>query len=117
MLIAVTLDNIGIDLGFWHYDWKLSPFLNVFLPFDYSLFPVGIMLILQFKPKINEFIKAIALALFSAFIFEPFFVWIKMYDLTNWEYWYSFFLYIPLYLFFNYIYKSKLFCIYNNTIH
>lgn len=117
MMITVTLDNIGISYHLWDYDWQVMPFTNLFIPYDFTLFPVAIMLILQFKPKINMYIKAVAFAFISAFIFEPLSVWMAMYDKQHWQYWYSFIIYIPLYLFFNYIYKSKLFGIHNNTIH
>ena len=110
MLVTVSMDNIGISFNLWYYYWKVTPFLNAFLPWDFTLFPVSIMIILQFNPKINVYIKAVAFAFFSAFIVEPFFVWMNMYHIVSWKYWYSLIIYFPLYLVFNYIYKSKLFC-------
>ena len=109
MLVTATLDNIGTSYDLWHYEWKVTPFVNEFFPWNYTLFPIGIMLTLQFNPKINAYMKALTFALFCAFIAEPFFVWINMYHIVSWKCWYSFIIYIPLYLFFNYIYKSKLF--------
>jgi len=117
MLITVTMDNIGVTFGLWYYEWKVLPISNTFFPWNYTLLPISIMLILQYNPNINAYMKAVAFSFFSAFIVEPFFVWIKMYHTLSWKHWYSFIIYIPLYLFFNYIYKSKLFGIRNNTIH
>lgn len=117
ILTTATMDSIGLSYNVWHYDWQLLPFVNVFIPYDYSLFPVGIMLILQTKPKINVYIKAVAFAFFTAFIFEEPFVWLDLYDSQSWKSWHSFIIYIPLYLFFNWVYKSNLFGIHNNTIH
>ena len=115
MLLSVTMDNLGLIYGLWHYQYKVTPCCAAFFPFNFSLFPVGVMLILQFNPQISPYIKALVFALFSAFIFEPFFIWMKMYHLIHYKCWYSVFIYIPLYLFFNYIYKSKLFNIETNT--
>lgn len=109
MLVTNIMDNIGLSYNLWHYDSIVTPLPNLGLPWDYSLFPVGIMIIIQFCPKINAYIKSAGFAFVTAFIYEPFFVWIAMYHQTNWKYWYSFVIYIPLYLFFNYIYESKLF--------
>jgi hypothetical protein len=117
MLTTGTMDSIGLAYNAWHYDWEVLPLATAFIPYDYSLYPVGIMLILQFGPKINAYIKAVAFAFCTAFIFEEPFVWLSMYDRQSWKSWYSFIIYIPLYLFYNYIYKSNLFGIHNNTIH
>jgi len=117
MLITGTMDSIGLAYNVWHYDWQLLPLTSVFVPYDFSLFPVGIMLMLQFNPKINVYIKTVSFAFFTAFIFPLPFIWLDMYDRQSWKAWYSFIIYIPLYMFFNYIYKSKLFGIHNNTIH
>jgi len=109
MLFTVSLDNAGLALDLWHYDYKILPIANMSFPWDYTLFPVGVMLILQFNPKINVYVKALSFAFITAFIFEPFFVWVGMYRMLLWKHCYSFVVYFPLYLFFNYIYKSKLF--------
>jgi hypothetical protein len=103
------LDNIGISYGLWQYNWKLMPVTNSYFPWNYSLFPVLIMLILQFKPKVNSIIKALVFAFMCGFVFEPFADWIGLYTMIHWKFWYSFIIYIPLYLIFNYVYKSSLF--------
>jgi hypothetical protein len=108
MLVTGTLDTIGIDYNAWHYDWQLFP-INVSFPWNYSLFPVGVMLILQFNPQINKYIKALVFSFFTAFLFTQPFIWLGMYDRQSWESWYSFVIYVPLYLFFNYVYESNLF--------
>jgi len=115
MVITNIMDNVGLSYNLWHYDINVSPASNIFIPWDYALIPVGIMLILQFKPEINVYIKAVAFAFFTAFIFQPFLSWIGMYDMVNWKYWYSFIICILLYLFFNYIYNSKLLNVHSNT--
>jgi hypothetical protein len=108
-LVTSTLDNIGISYGLWHYDWKPFPFICSYFPWNYSVFPVVVMLILQFKPEVGSLMKAVGFALVCALIFEPFASWIGLYDPSHWKFWYSFIIYIPLYLIFNYLYKSRLF--------
>lgn len=108
-IVTSTLDNIGIAYGLWHYNWKLFPLLDSYFPWNYSVFPVMVMIILQFKPKVNSTIKAVGFAFLCAFVFEPIANWIGLYDPIHWKFWYSFIIYVPLYLIFNYIYKSRLF--------
>jgi hypothetical protein len=109
MIVTVIMDNIGISYNLWHYDSNVLPFSTIFFPWDCSLLPVDVMFTLQYFPKLNPFIKALVLAILCAFITEPFFAWIKMYSIVHWKFWYSFVIYIPLYLLFNWIYEGKLF--------
>jgi hypothetical protein len=113
-IISNFLDVIGAAFNLWHYDWKDLPFLPIYMPWDFTLFPVSVMILLQFKPKIKAYIKGIVFSFLCSFIFEPLFSFLGMYHITNWKYWYSFIIYIPLYLFYNYLYKSKLLEPYNN---
>ena len=107
-IVASILDNIGASYNLWHYDWMVIPFTTVYFPWDFTLFPVSIMILLQFCPKINKYIKAVAYSFMCSFVFEPFFLWIGMYHMVHWEHWYSFIIYIPLYLFYNYLYNNKI---------
>lgn len=107
-MVANTLDTIGVSYNLWHYDWKVIPYITVYFPWDFTLFPVSIMLLMQFKPKINKYIKAVAFSFMCSFVFEPFFSWISLYHMIHWEYWYSFIIHIPIYLFYDYLYKSKM---------
>lgn len=112
MLVAIitnALDMIGLCFGLWHYDWKLIPLINSYIPWDYALFPVSIMFSLQWKPKIKGIYKSIVISFIYTFVFEPVFIWLHMYQIENWKIIYSFIIYIPLYLFFHAIYHSKLF--------
>lgn len=107
IIMTNCLNNIGLSYHLWHYDYKIFPDVLMFVPWDYSLFPVGIMFMLQIKPEISAFIKAILFASLTAFIIEPFYSWIGLYQPVHWKYWYSFIIYISLYLIWNKIYNSK----------
>lgn len=106
-IISESLDNVGLCLGFWYYEWKPTPVIPNYVPWNFALFPVSIMLLLQFKSNQYIFIKAISFALFSAFICEPFYHWLGIYMIKDWKYWYSFVIYIPLFLLYSKIYNCK----------
>jgi hypothetical protein len=78
-IITNTMDMIGVCMGMWYYDYKIIPMTVIYIPWDYSLFPVSMMLLLQYKPKVNIFIKAIGFAAICAFVFEPLFSWMDLY--------------------------------------
>lgn len=103
-----VLDTLGAFHGLWHYDWNVMPFVPIYFPWDFTLFPVGVMLLLQLKPNISKYIKVFVFSFMCSFVFEPFFSWICMYHIVHWKYWYSFIIYIPLYLFYDYLYNSKM---------
>lgn len=107
-VISHILDVVGLCFGLWHYDWKIFPCLPMYFPWDFTLFPIGVMVLLQFKRHINAWVKAVVFAFASAFIFEPIFSLLGMYHNIHWEYWYSFIIYVPLYLFYHYIYVSRM---------
>jgi len=109
IIITSTMDDIGVYYNCWYYIHRIIPACYIGYAWDYSLFPIGIILTLQFNPKLNIYIKTLIFSILCAFIFEPFFVWIGMYHLMYWKYWYSFVIYIPLYFLFYHVYKSKLF--------
>jgi hypothetical protein len=108
MIISNFLDIIGASYNLWHYDYKDFPFVPIYLPWDITLFPVSVMIMLQFKPGLNVYFKSVIFSFLCSFVFEPLFSLIDMYHAISWKYWYSFVIYIPLYLFYNYIYNSKI---------
>lgn len=113
MLITNYMDVVGMCYGLWHYNWKILPYLVIYIPWDFCLFPVLVMFLLQLKKKIKPLIKALFFAVLCAFVFEPFFSWIDLYEETKWKAYYSFFVYIALYLLFNRLYNSKFLNVYN----
>ncbi|MCM3118784.1 hypothetical protein M3610_26760 [Neobacillus sp. MER 74] len=98
MLISSWLDFVGIALGLWHYNYDVLPFLPSYLPWDFTLIPVIIMFLIQIKPNSNPYIKALIFAGGSAFIGEPFFALIHIYNPEDWKYIYSFPILFGIYL-------------------
>lgn len=98
MIFTSYLDFLGVEFGLWYYEYKVIPTIPAYMPWDSSLFPVTIMFLLQYKPKLSPIIKAICFSMFSAFIAEPFFAKIELYHPILWKSIYSFPIYLLFYL-------------------
>ena len=98
MVISLTLDSLGMQVKMWHYLYPIVPYIPAYLPYDMTLMPVSIMFLLQFKPDINPIYKGVAFGFLAAFVGEPFFKWLDIYDPLKWKYIYSFPFYILIYL-------------------
>lgn len=109
VLISLCLDYIGVALGLWYYVGKLTPTFPAWVPFNFAIFPVAIMFLIQTKPHIPAWKKGLLFALLTSFIGEPLVVWAGFYVLTGWQYIYSAPIYFLLYLFFDYISKRVTF--------
>jgi hypothetical protein len=77
------------------------------MPWDFTLFPVSVMFLLQIKPKVRPIVKAIIFSGTNAFIFEPLFKWLDFYHPKKWIPIYSFIIYIFIYLLADFLMKRK----------
>ena len=94
-MISVLLDTIGTNAMFWGYPRQPLWFIYFLWPADFSILPVGHMLVYQYFSKWKTFILAeIAFAVVASFLIEPLFSWSGMYILYSWKYIYS----TPLYV-------------------
>lgn len=98
IIMASYYDFIGMSLGLWGYNYKLIPTIPPFMPWDISLIPVFGMLFYQYKPHISPFIKGLLFAFIGAYIFEPLFYWLGIYNPKEWKHYYSFAILYVLYL-------------------
>ncbi|MFC0473941.1 CBO0543 family protein [Robertmurraya beringensis] len=57
--ISNFLDSLGVQLGFWYYQYAVVPFIPASMPWNTSLLPVFVMFLLQYKNISSPFIKAI----------------------------------------------------------
>lgn len=96
--VASWLDFLGLVFGFWHYSGRVLPTIPTFLPWDFTLIPVSLMLWLQFRPTLNPFLKAVIYSALTSFVGEPFFEWLGLYTIVKWSVVYSFPIYIFIYL-------------------
>lgn len=98
IILSLTIDLAALSLGLWSYPMiiiPLAPF--VFLPYHFSLAPVGIMFALQIKPKMNSLLKGGVFAAIAAFGGMNFFNAIDFYNPKEWSTFYDFIIFLTLY--------------------
>lgn len=98
VIITSWLDFLGVISGIWHYSGKVIPTIPSYIPWDFCLLPVLTMFFLQIKPDIHPFLKAIIYGALISFIGEPIMEWIGLYTSGNWKNYYSFPIYIVIFL-------------------
>jgi hypothetical protein len=103
-IIATMLDMAGISYGLWSYRVSLSLSAPPVITWNLSLLPVSTMLFLQYKQELSPFIKAVVFSAVGAFIWQPFAVWINVYNPEKWHHYYSFPIFILMYLLAHYIF-------------
>ncbi|MGN7942496.1 MULTISPECIES: CBO0543 family protein [Bacillaceae] len=106
-IISLILDSIGLQLGLWIYPYNMFPFITGYFPWDLTLLPVSIMFFIEYKPKWSPLFKGILYGLFAAFIGEPIAMALDLYKPVHWSNFYSFPIYILLFLLSNKIAKLK----------
>lgn len=109
IIITSWLDFIGVISGFWYYTGKVIPSIPSYVPWDFCLFPVTMTLLMQYRPHISPVKKAILYSGIVSFIGEPFYDQIGFYTMLEWEYIYSFPIYIIIYLCADWVSKRKTF--------
>ena len=108
MLVASLLDMIGVSQNGWKYNTLLLPYLTQYLPWDLTIMPVAAMLYYQLLPKVNPWIKGLAFGVTAAYIVEPIFVWLGVYEQNGWEHHYSLPIYFVIYMIGYWLYKRSL---------
>ncbi|MGV2942549.1 CBO0543 family protein [Mesobacillus sp. LC4] len=115
IILSLTIDLIALSSGLWSYPMvivPLAPFL--FLPYHFSLAPVGIMFALQIKPKMNPFLKGVIFSAIAAFLGMNFFDLIDFYNPKSWSTLYDFCIFLLLYYAAYFIVKLESFKRINN---
>lgn len=105
--ISSYLDMLGLSLGLWGYNSALIPTIPSYAPWNFSLLPVAAMVFYQYKPTVSPFLKALLFAGFSAFVWEPFFSWLRIYEPMHWRHIYSFPIFVLIYLLGHFIVTRK----------
>lgn len=98
IILSLSIDLAALSSGLWSYPMvmiPLAPFL--FLPYHFSLAPVGIMFALQIKPNMNSFLKGLIFSAIAAFLGMNFFKAIDFYNPKNWSSFYDFGIFLFLY--------------------
>src|SRR5699024_5449439 len=96
-VIAIILDDIGLNLMLWGYPYWLTPFTSRMDPVNIAIIPVSYMLVYQYMKTWKTYVIMLVLAsLFGVLIAEPIFVKLKLYLMLQWTYWYSMPFYIAI---------------------
>nr|WP_309101662.1 CBO0543 family protein [Fredinandcohnia onubensis] len=101
-LVSSTLDYVGTFFGWWKYDYEILPIVSNYVPFSIFTLPITVMFLLQIKPNMNPFIKALIFGFFSM-IALPIVEWIGIYDPVKWKHLYSFLIQFVIFLLAHYI--------------
>ena len=107
MVSCYSMDDIGLGLGLWSYPIKEIPLIPSYIIWDLCVMPVCAMFTIQFKPNMNQLIKAIGLATAGAFVIQPIAVLTGYYHMKHWSHFYSFLLVIIIYLFAYFFYNGR----------
>lgn len=99
MLVSSFLDFCGVQLGLWVYYYELVPWVPAYEPYDWSLLPVVIMMLIEYKPNASPYLKGIIFGAFTAFVGEPLFQYVGLYRDIHWSPFYSFPIYFLIFLF------------------
>ncbi len=107
MLAATILDMLGISQGAWNYNTWLLPYLPEYLPWDLTVMPVTAMLFYQFFPRIKPWMKGAAFGVIAAYVVEPIFIWLGVYEPSGWEHHYSLPIYFMIFMIGHWLYTRK----------
>ncbi|WP_419887757.1 CBO0543 family protein [Neobacillus niacini] len=90
-VLSIASDLVGVELGLWGYPDKLIPIIPPMVPADLTVIPVSYMLVYQYFPLWQSFVKAsIVLSALFSYIIEPIFELFDLLILDKWKHTYSF---------------------------
>ncbi|RSD28877.1 hypothetical protein EJA10_03560 [Mesobacillus subterraneus] len=98
IFLSSILDAYGVDRGKWSYPVKVIPLPTISYSFRYSVVPVTIMFLIQYKQNIHPVIKGILFGGVSAYIGMPIMEQLHLYKQIDWKYTYSFLMLAIMYL-------------------
>ncbi|MFD2046658.1 CBO0543 family protein [Ornithinibacillus salinisoli] len=99
ILISSFFDFIGVQMGLWIYYYELIPWIPAYEPWCGTLLPVIIIMLIEFRPNISPYFKGLFFAALTAFVGEPLFEHIGLYNAIHWSSFYSFPIYFLIFLF------------------
>ncbi len=109
MVLSSLLETIGVSRGYWWYGPKSIPIPTTNLMWSYSLMPVTIMFVLQYKPHIKPLIKAVLYSAVACYVGMPIFSFLSLYVQKHWSLFYSFVITIVIYLVADFVAKRSTF--------
>lgn len=88
-LVSVTLDNIGVQLSLWNYLKPVTPAIPSYIPYDFALMPVTVMFLIQLFYTKRPWVVGLFYGLLVAFVGEPLFRLMGIYEPVKWQHIYS----------------------------
>nr|WP_304608245.1 CBO0543 family protein [Pontibacillus sp. HMF3514] len=79
IIISSFLDIVGVRLGLWYYNYEIIPLSPAFLPWDFTVIPVSVMALIEYKHHFSPVLKALIFAFLSSFIGETIFEYFDYY--------------------------------------
>jgi hypothetical protein len=98
MVLSEILDTIGVSFGKWSYPVKVVPVATLNFSYRLSVLPVFVMLLLQYKPNFNPFLKAVFFGVLGAYVGMPALEKLDLYKKIDWAFTYSFLILTSFYL-------------------
>lgn len=94
---AIYFDTIGETSVLWEYPYLIIPLDYILIDVDYAIMPVLYMLAYQYFPTWKGYTAAnIVLSASYAFLAEPLFVKLGLYEMHGWKFIYSFPIYVVI---------------------
>ncbi|MBO8173217.1 MAG: hypothetical protein H0Z33_15175 [Bacillaceae bacterium] len=98
LIMASWFDFLGVSYGLWIYKYEVLPALPALMPCDFTLIPVIIMSLIQYKPHLNPWLKGVVYAGLTSFAGEPFFHFLGLYEPLKWNSFMSFPVYLGMFM-------------------
>ncbi|MBB3112357.1 hypothetical protein FHS18_004458 [Paenibacillus phyllosphaerae] len=97
LIISSWFDFNGVVFGLWYYTGLAIPTIPSYVPWDFCLLPILIMMLIQVKPKLSVYWKALIFTIVST-VGELIFIWLGFYRTVHWNILYSVPIYFVLFL-------------------
>lgn len=94
-ILVFLINSIGLEMSLWTYPMQLFELDVATSEIEIIIIPIVFMLLYQYVNEWTKYIIALILiSAIGAFVVEPFGVLIGVYELLNWKYLHSFFVFI-----------------------
>lgn len=98
IIVSMLLDLVGTALGLWRYHYEVVPLIPSHIPWNLVLLPIMTMFFIQIRVGWNPYAKAVLFAVINSLVSEPLAEWVGFYVPVKWNGFYSFPIYIVIYI-------------------
>ncbi|WP_099158053.1 CBO0543 family protein [Virgibacillus ndiopensis] len=96
-ILSAYFDTTFLFFGLFDYRYEVTPMGPNYLPWNFCFIPVLIMFTVQLFSKINIYLKGVILSALVSFIGLPILSWMRIFNLINWNYFYSFIVFFTIF--------------------